>query len=1300
MAHGTVGDVQRRMAQAERELSEALERQAATDEVLRVISASRTDVQPVFDMIVRSAVALCGSLFANVFRFDGKLLHFVASHNVGPNYVELLHAKYPMGPDFSQVSGRVLLTKSVVRLEDVLADRDYDARFPQAMGWRRMLGVPMLRDGNPLGVIVVGWAEAGPVSKVQEELLKTFADQAVVAIENVRLFEAEQQRTRDLTESLEQQTATSEVLSVISSSPGELEPVFQAMLENATRICGANFGNLYLRDGDAFRIAAALNTPPSLVEARRRMPLRADSNMPSGRVARTKQVVHVADMTAEEAYISRDPEAVAAVELGGIRTLLVVPMLKEQELIGTINIFRQEVRPFNDKQIELVKNFANQAVIAIENTRLLNELRQRTGDLSEALAQQTATSEVLQVISSSPGDLTPVFNSILANARRICEAKFAHLLLYDGAVFHAAAFEGASPAVVEFWQRGPHALDPETGPRRAVATKQIVHVPDLQQTKRYRKPNPQLAALADLAGARSVLVVPMLKDDRVIGTLSIYRGVPVRFTDKQIELVSSFAAQAVIAIENTRLLKELRESLAQQTATADVLKVISRSTFDLQAVLDTLVESAARLCEADMASVNRQHGDAYRQVANYGHSPALKAYMDTHSIPAGRGSVVGRTILEGNIVQILDVLADPEFTFIESAKVGGVRTMLGVPLLRHGTPIGVIVLQRTTVRRFTEKQIELVTTFADQAVIAIENVRLFDEVQARTRELSESLEQQTATSEVLKVISSSPGELEPVFGAMLENATRICEAKFGNFLLYNGSEFRVAAMHGAPPEWEELRRREPIVRGGPRNPLGRLARTKQSQHVADIRTDEAYVEGDPSFVPMADVAGARTLLVVPMLKDDELIGAMSIYRQEVRPFSGKQIELITNFAAQAVIAIENTRLLNELRESLEQQTATSEVLSVISSSPGELGPVFDNIVVNATRICGAQFGNLHLCRDGGFLTVAQYGAPPAYAELRRREPMTALNRGSSLDRLARTKQVIHIEDIAADPAHHQHPIVTLGGARTLLGVPMLKDDELIGAIGIYRQEVRSFSDKQIELVKNFASQAVVAIENTRLLNELRQRTNDLTEALAQQTATSEVLQVISSSPGELEPVFQAMLANATRICQAAFGSMLLGDGNPFRRVALHNAPLKFAEFSERAPLMRSADAPSLHRLVRTRQAVHVADLAVEGPDEPIAKFGGARTLLIVPMLRENELIGAIGIYRQEMRQFTDKQVALVQNFANQAVIAIENTRLLNELRKSLQQQTATADVLKVISRSTFDLQTVLTTLIEFGCPLV
>src|SRR6516225_1920366 len=389
-----------------RERDGAREQLAAMADILRVIRASPTDAQPVFETIVRNAVSLCGGLFANVFSFDGELLHYVASHNVGPSYADMIRVNYPMRPDSSQVSGRVVLAKSVVWLEDALADPDYDQRYPRAMGWRRLLGVPMLHEGNPIGAITVGWAEPGPPTKAQEELLKTFADQAVIAIENVRLFEAEQKRTRELSEALEQQTATSEVLKVISSSTGDLQPIFQAMLENATRLCAAKFGLLMLREGDTFCMVAHLGTDPAYLKHLPSGPFRPGPETLLGQVERTQQVVQMEDLRNTRGYAQRVPIMVAAVELGGVRTFLGVPMIKDGALAGAILLYRQEIRLFTDKQIELVKNFAAQAVIAIENARLLNELR-------ESLQQQTATAEVLKVISSSPGDLTPVFEVML-----------------------------------------------------------------------------------------------------------------------------------------------------------------------------------------------------------------------------------------------------------------------------------------------------------------------------------------------------------------------------------------------------------------------------------------------------------------------------------------------------------------------------------------------------------------------------------------------------------------------------------------------------------------------------------------------------------------------------------------------------------------------------------------------------------------------------------------------------------------------------------------------------------------------
>jgi GAF domain-containing protein len=901
------GRKETKLARLTRELNEALERQAATAEILRTISSSPMGVQSVFDTIVRNFALLCGSIFGAIYTFDGERVHFAGGYGFSPEQLQAIRTKYPVRiGDRSVLAPRAILAKAPLHIQDIKSDPDYDRDHAAVASWRRLLAVPMLRDGVPLGAIVAAWAEPGAIPKRHEDLLKVFADQAVIAIENTRLL-------NELRESLEQQTATADVLRVISSSPGDLKPVFQTMLENATRICDAKFGNIYRWDGQALHPVATYNTPPAYAEARMRLPFpRSNDNTVVGRMITTKALVHVVDLTAEQTYIERNPISVAAVELGGVRTILGVPMLKENELIGAFMLSRQEVHPFTEKQIELVQNFAAQAVIAIENTRLLNELRQ-------SLEQQTATSEVLRVISTSPGELEPVFGALLEKATRLCEAKFGNLFLRRDDGFHYVAMHGAPSAYVALGKPlvvlSEHPYTPLAPLAEAVRTKQTVHVSDLSAHQSYLKQDPRIVALVDVVGARTNLTVPMLKDDEVIGAIFIYRQEVRPFSEKQIELVKNFAAQAVIAIENARLLNELRESL----------------------------------------------------------------------------------------------------------------------------------------------------------------------------------EQQTATSELLGVISRSSGDLGPVFESVLANAIRICGAKFGGLFLCEGDAVRVAAFHNAPKALAELWRREPLLHPGPGLAISRSIKSKQVAQIAGIMADQAYLDRDPARIQVVELGGFRAVLSVPLVRENEAIGAFNIFRQEPGLFTDKQIALATNFASQAVIAIENTRLLSELRESLQQQTATADVLKVISRSTFNLQTVLDTLVKSAARLCESDMSSLVRLKGTTYEHAASYGLAPELHEYMRNFRLER-GRGTVAGRVALEGQVVQVVDIEADSDYVLVDAMRRAGTRTILGAPLLREGVPIGVIVLMRKAVRPFTEKQIELVTTFADQAVIAIENVRLFDEIQDKSRQLEEA--------------------------------------------------------------------------------------------------------------------------------------------------------------------------------------------------------------
>jgi GAF domain-containing protein len=945
-----------------RELAESQDQQTATSEILRVISESPTDVQPVFDAIVRSAVPLCDGMLGAVFRFDGELMHLAAHHNYTPGALQALRALVPTRPrpDSPLTGARAILTRALVHVPDVLADGGYAHHVAQTGGFRSLLAVPMLREGNPIGAIFVGRQQPGPFSTAQIALLQTFADQAVIAIENVRLFTELEARNSDLSEALEQQTATSEVLKVISRSAFDLGPVFETVVENAVRLCAAERAFLFRFDGELLRMAASYNASPETTEFVRSHPIAPGRHSVSARAAADRRTVQIPDVQADPEY------RYALQDVSPIRTVLAVPMLKGADLVGVITIYKLEASPFTDKQIALVETFADQAVIAIENVRLFKEVETRNAELRVALEQQTATGEILRVISSSPTDEQPVFDAIVRSARPLCDATYSAVFLANAQQLTLAAADGidaAGIAAIHGAYPRPIARDTTTG--RSILDRRLIHLEDSWLDPTYTHP------LRDSIALRSVLTVPFFREGVPIGALSVWRGAARPFTDKQIALLQTFADQAVIALENVRLFTELEEknraltqahaqvteALEQQTATSEILRVIASSPTNLQPVLETIAENAARVCGATDAVVHLVKGDELPIAAHYGLVGGPEA-VPIQRFPRTRGSVVGRAVIEGRVVQLDDAAAADEAEFPlakEIARQTGHRTGLAAPLLREDVAIGALVIRRLEVRPFSDKQIALLQTFADQAVIAIENVRLFKELEVRTQDLTRSVGELRALGEIGQAISSTL-DLQTVLSAIVARATQLSGTDAGVIYEYDEQReiFVPRASEHLETEIVETMLATPVRKG--EGATGQLAEAQEPIQVPDVLAAPAESRVRGALVR----AGYRALLAVPLVREGHLLGGLTVIRKATGTFAPEVIELLRTFATQSALAIQNARLFREIADkSVQLEAASRHKSEFLANMSHELRTPLNAIIGFSEILAEKMFGDVN-----------------------------------------------------------------------------------------------------------------------------------------------------------------------------------------------------------------------------------------------------------------------------------------------------------------------------------------------------
>ncbi len=919
---------------------------------------------------------------------------------------------------------------------------------------------------------------------------------------------------------------------------------------------------------------------------------------------------------------------------------------------------------------------------------VLAVLAERDRELAEAREQQAAVGEVLQAINASSGDLAAAFDSILEKAVRFCDATGGGLWLVEGDVARVVGgSRGTLPRpFLDYVFRAPFPVTDILG--RSGHERPFVHIDDLRATRAYQERAPYVVACVELGDMRTALLAPLHENGALVGIITLIRNHARPFTEKQIALVQAFAAQALIAIQNARLFNETQEALERQTATSEILRVISQSPTDARPVFERIVVTAARVLKCDFAAALLRNGDTFSPAATANAQGLLTDFVPASRVPIDPNAnfpsraILGKTMLHLPDWSLIDV--PPHERVVQDLT--GANSAIYLPLLREDECIGVLALLGTRPNSFGPKEIAQAESFRDQALIAIENARLF-------RETQEALEQQKASAEVLGAISKSVADTAPVFEAIIDACQRLFGTEeIGIYAVGDDNMVRVAAWRG--PRAEEVR--HDVTPVG-ESITGRIIRERRTHHIPDLAAEPDL---SPTVRERAERLGSASLLYAPMLSEDRGLGSILVVRSPPKPFSEREKALLQSFADQAAIAIQNARLFNETREALERQTATANVLKVISQSVSDTAPVFETILESCQRLFGLEAVAVYLVEGDMVKGVAHRGW--AVGDWGRdATPLASSSTGLAIAE----RRAIHFPDLADKPDLPDRFKDMLGeaGGMTVLYAPMLWEDRGVGSIVVSRKPAKPFSEKEIVLLQSFADQAAIAIQNARLFEALQAKTRDLEESLAQQTATAEVLKVISRSVLDLDSVLQTLIDTAVRLARGSRGTIFIQRGDVLVASAFHsNVPAELREYLATTTWRLDGDTHPA-RAAREGRVVHVPDLSKleDETTQEVRKRAAYGAGLWVPLIGERRTIGVFGVSRDEPVAFTDREIEIVKTFADQAVIAIENARLFGEvqaksrdLEESLARQTATAEVLKVISRSAFDLNLAASTILE------